>query len=192
MDSLKRMAIIITLMEKMAEAGSWCGETHIQKATFFLQALTKVPLEYDFIIYKHGPYSFDFEDELARMFSSGLISYFDRPYPYGPTLCPGESAKEFLEKFPVTLQTYTPHIQFIAQRLGKKNVVSLEKLGTALFMMLKEEGKGIEELAHEINKIKPHVTIEEAKIALESVHGMLEEFSIPVDRVSPGSVTVSG
>ena len=135
MDQLKRMAIIVKLMEQMAIEGSWCGETHIQKATYFLQALTKVPLEYDFIIYKHGPFSFDFKEELSEMFGASLITYFDRPYPYGPTLCPGESANSFLQNFPVTLKTYDRQIRFIAKNLGIKNVVTLEKMGTALFMM---------------------------------------------------------
>ncbi|MGE5342227.1 MAG: hypothetical protein ACM3SY_12190 [Candidatus Omnitrophota bacterium] len=177
MDSLKRMAIIIALIEKMAEEGSWCGETHIQKATYFLQALAKVPLEYEFVIYKHGPFSFDFKDELSEMFGGELITYFDRPYPYGPTLCPGESAENFLKKFPVTLNKFGPHINFIARHLGKKNVASLEKMGTALFMMLKNENKGVQELASDINKLKPHVTVEEAERALLAVQALMSAFN---------------
>jgi hypothetical protein len=171
-------------MKRMTEEGSWCGETHIQKATYFLQALAKVPLEYDFIIYKHGPFSFDFKDELSEMFGASLITYFDRPYPYGPTLCPGESAESFLKNFPITLDTYDPHIRFIARHLGKKNVVTLEKMGTALFMMLKDESRGIEELAHEINRLKPHVTVDESRKALESVHTLIKEFNLPENRSS--------
>lgn len=179
MDQLKRMAIIVMLIEEMTKEGSWCGETHIQKATYFLQALTEVPLEYDFIIYKHGPFSFDFKEELAEMFGASLITYFDRPYPYGPTLCPGESANSFMKNFPVTLKAYERHIRFIAKNLGKKNVITLEKMGTALFMMLKDENKGksLEELSHEINHLKPHVTVAEAQKAIESVHMLIEEFN---------------
>jgi uncharacterized protein YwgA len=59
MDRLRRAAILTRLIEQLRNGGSWCGETHVQKATFFLQELLNVPLSLDFILYKHGPFSFD-------------------------------------------------------------------------------------------------------------------------------------
>jgi len=49
MDSLKRTAIILELIERMKEQGSWCGETHIQKCSYFLQEMMAVPMGFDFI-----------------------------------------------------------------------------------------------------------------------------------------------
>ena len=44
MERLKRYAIVLSLIEQLRERGGWCGETHIQKTTYFLQNLLKVPL----------------------------------------------------------------------------------------------------------------------------------------------------
>jgi hypothetical protein len=63
MERLQRASILLTLNEELRRAGSWAGETHMQKATYFLQELTRIPLEFDFVLYKHGPFSFDLRDE---------------------------------------------------------------------------------------------------------------------------------
>jgi hypothetical protein len=65
------------------------GETHMQKATFFLQELIKVPLGFEFLLYKHGPFSFDLRDELTFMRAQGFLR-LEPQYPYGPTLVGGE------------------------------------------------------------------------------------------------------
>ncbi|MCL6557372.1 MAG: hypothetical protein K6U74_00970, partial [Firmicutes bacterium] len=63
--SLKRKALLLSLVKAMESQGSWCGETHIQKCSYFLQAMLGVPLGFEFILYKHGPFSFDLRDELT-------------------------------------------------------------------------------------------------------------------------------
>ena len=68
MESMKqniRRAAISRLVEVMRAIGSWAGETHVQKCVYFMQGLLEVKMEYDFVLYKHGPYSFDLHNELA-------------------------------------------------------------------------------------------------------------------------------
>jgi uncharacterized protein YwgA len=67
MDRLWRASLLLTMNEELRRAGSWAGETHMQKAIFFLQELIKVPLGFEFLLYKHGPFSFDLRDELTFM-----------------------------------------------------------------------------------------------------------------------------
>ncbi len=65
----------------MKNGGSWCGETHVQKCVYFLQQLLKVPMEFNCIMYKHGPYSFDLNDELAFFKGSEFLELHPRrPY----------------------------------------------------------------------------------------------------------------
>ena len=73
MGRLKRAALLTRLMEWMREHGSWCGETHLQKAAFLAQELMEVPLELEFVLYRHGPYSFDLRDELTGLRGDGLV-----------------------------------------------------------------------------------------------------------------------
>lgn len=78
MKKLQRDAILLSLINEMKAKGSWCGETHIQKATYFLQELLGVPLNFEFILYKHGPYSFDLGDEVTAMRADSLLEYQTR------------------------------------------------------------------------------------------------------------------
>ena len=68
MDRLRRAALLTRLIQRLRDRGSWCGETHLQKASLLLQDLTGVPLGFDYILYKHGPFSFD----LGRVPPSGV------------------------------------------------------------------------------------------------------------------------
>ena len=56
---IKRMqqdAVLLSLINEMKAEGSWCGETHNQKATYFLRELLGVPMNFEFILYEHGDY----------------------------------------------------------------------------------------------------------------------------------------
>ena len=67
MNRLQRAAVLLTLLEQLQARGSWCGETHVQKSVYFLQDLLQVPLGFEFVLYKHGPYSFDLNDEITAV-----------------------------------------------------------------------------------------------------------------------------
>lgn len=165
----QKRAVISMLVEALQEHGSWCGETHIQKATYCLQEVTNVPLEFNFILYKHGPFSFDLRDELTAMRAYGFLDIRLNPYPYGPSLCITETAKALIQNFPETLQKFNKQISFIAKALGDKAVAELERLATALYVTREEDLKDIDERASIIHKLKPHVSIEEADAASRDI-----------------------
>lgn len=75
MNRMKRSALLTKLVQRLRDEGSWGGETHVQKVTYFLQELMEVPLDFDFILYKHGPYSFDLHDEIAALRGDGLLTF---------------------------------------------------------------------------------------------------------------------
>src|SRR5438093_5216592 len=98
MERLERDAILLSLLDSLKANGSWCGETHIQKATYFLQELVKVPLEFSFILYKHGPFSFDLSDELTAMRADSLLKIQPQGQ-YGPSLSLTEGSEQLKELF---------------------------------------------------------------------------------------------
>jgi hypothetical protein len=112
----------------------------LQKSTRFLQELLRVPLDFDFIFYKHGPYSFDLADEVTVMRADQLLTLQHRD-PYGPSLLPSTGAEAVMSRFPVTRQRYDQAIEFVASRLGRKNVADLEQLATALYVTLDEKNQ---------------------------------------------------
>jgi hypothetical protein len=151
------------------QRGSSCGETHIQKATYFLQELLRIPLGFDFVLYKHGPFSFDLSDELTAMRADGIVQLKARP-PYGPSIIPGPNGERVKQLFPRTLRKYSEHVAFVAEELAGFGVAELERLATAAYVAINDTSRGddgIEERATRINKLKPHIPIEEARRSLE-------------------------
>ncbi|MGB4050941.1 MAG: hypothetical protein WBK56_01675 [Methanoculleus sp.] len=44
MKKIQRDGLLFELIDELTNYGSWCGETHIQKATYFLEAMMGIPL----------------------------------------------------------------------------------------------------------------------------------------------------
>ncbi|MFA5383579.1 MAG: hypothetical protein WC364_02750 [Eubacteriales bacterium] len=176
MEGTKRQAVVVSLIENMGDNGSWCGETHIQKSLYFLQEMLGVPLNFDFILYKHGPFSFDLRDELGVMRSNMLVELKSKPYPYGPSYLPGEAAERLRELYPKTTKKYKPQINFISEKLSGLSVAELERLATALYVTL-EEGRNQNAItrAIRINELKPHIKIDEAQKAVGDVDSLIIE-----------------
>jgi len=165
MKKLQKDAVLLLLLEKMQAQGSWCGETHLQKATYFLQELLKAPLGFDFILYKHGPFSFDLRDEITAMRGDFLIKYKPRPYPYGPSLVLDEGGIRLKGCFHKTIIQYSTQVRFVSETLGKMGVSELERLGTALYFTKRQGDNGIP-LNIQMHKLKPHISPEESLEAL--------------------------
>jgi len=163
MSGLERDALVLELIDQLREHGSWAGETHVQKATYFLQELTGVPLGFDFIMYKYGPYSFDLHDELTAMQANQLL-VLKPQLPYGPALLPGEMSPVLKKKFSKTIDHYGREIRFIAEKLGQKRVAELERLSTALYVA-SEFAPNKESREDYLVSFKPHVTKSQAALA---------------------------
>ena len=175
MDRLKRAAIITRLLQKLGEKGNWCGETHAQKAAFFLQKLLEVPLEFDFILYKYGPFSFDLRDELTSMLADGLVRL--KPHwPYGPHIIPTDLADRIQDAYGKTLKKYADKIAFVADKLGPKDVAELERLATALYLTLERGAdESCDERANKLTNLKPHISYDQATTAIKEVDRIINE-----------------
>ena len=176
MDRLKQAALLTRLMERLRENGSWCGETHIQKSTLFLQDLMEVPLGFDFIMYKHGPFSFDLRYELTALRADELIR-IELQRPYGPRYAPTDHSKYIQGLSPITLGKYEDRIEFVAEQLGGKGVTELERLATALYVThhRAETGASVDDRSRQLTEFKPHVSSESARAAVEDVDRVMEE-----------------
>jgi uncharacterized protein YwgA len=171
MEKLIREAILISLIEKMNEYDSWCGETHIQKSTYFLQNLLGVPLGYNYILYKYGPYSFDLSDELTELRGYNFLELEPKP-PYGATI---KISNDLLQKkFKNEIKNYETKVEFAASTFGPKSVTELEKLATAHFIKTSSNLTN-GDIAKEINRIKPHIDLQSAKNAVKALNDIISE-----------------
>ena len=175
MNRLQRAAVIVSLLQALRARDSWCGETNVQKACFFLQELMGVPLELEFVLYKYGPYSFALTDELTAMRADSILTLRVRDPRYGPCYVPGELANSLLKQYPKTVGKYESEIQFVAQRLGSKGVADLERVATALYVQKEMGFISMNERAKKITELKPHVSLSDAQTAVREVDRMFEE-----------------
>ena len=166
MERLKRAAIVTTLVDQLRDEDSWCGETHVQKAVYFLQSLFDVPTDFEFILYKHGPFSFDLRDELTSLRADELVA-LEVQLPYGPRIITTEGGKYIQEARSKTVKKWDHAIKYVASKLGKKDVVELERLATALFVTRNaEEMTSVKERATELKRLKSHIDKDAATKAL--------------------------
>jgi hypothetical protein len=170
MENLERDVVIAELVEKLREHGSWCGETHVQKAMYFVQDLTDVPSGFEFILYKHGPFSFDLRDEITAMRADLLLELEVRSPNYGPSLKTTETARRWCRRHQDSVNRARPAVEFVAAHFGERNVADLERLGTALYVLRKlGDARDPGELARHIVELKPHVELSQAREAVETV-----------------------
>ncbi len=176
MDRLKNAAVLTRLIERLRDRGSWSGETHVQKGTFFLQELLKVPLGFEFILYKHGPFSFDLRDELTSLRADELLSLERQPWPYGPRITVTVRTSNLQGLYAKTLAKYETQVAFVAEKLGGRGVAELERLATALYVTLpSEKSRSIDERTVELTELKPHISLAEAKAAMQEVDEIIDE-----------------
>ncbi len=175
MDRMKGAALLTRLIEELRHKGSWCGETHIQKTAYFAQHLTGIPLGYAFILYKHGPFSFDLRDELTALRADELLK-LEVQRPYGARMLPTKQSKYVQGLYPRTLGKYEGRIRFIADTFGGKGVVDLERLGTAFYVGLRrKDGALADERARRVTDLKPHISLLEAREAVEEIDRIAAE-----------------
>lgn len=174
MNRLEKASILLSLTEQLKEQGSWAGETHVQKATYVLTRILNVPLDFEFILYKHGPFSFDLRNELNALRAEGFMAWEIRGFLYGPSLKAGELGEALKTQFSAAPQTYRDQIDFVARKLGGKDVKALERFATAIFVTLEEDNTKAQR-ATRIHELKPHVTLPEAEAAVREADEFLAE-----------------
>ncbi len=171
----EQQAILVSLLEALKERGSWCGETHVQKCTYFLQEALRVPAGFEFILYKHGPFAFDLRETLGEMRGNLTLSVKPQPAPYGPSLEPGPSAAPLKARYPRTSERYRKQIDFVANSFAKLAVGELERLSTALYVTRSHPGLSKNDRARRLQELKPHIANDAAVDAIEEIDKLLSD-----------------
>jgi hypothetical protein len=165
MERVKRAALLTRLVERLRMSGSWCGETHVQKAVLFLQELVRVPLGFQFILYKHGPFSFELRDELTAMRADELLTLEPQQPPYGPRIAVTPRAARLQTLFSKTIANFESRIELVAEEIADKGVSELERLATA-FYVIRHPNEGHGDPLHQILELKPHISSPDAAEAI--------------------------
>ena len=119
MDNLIRWSILLELISELKKEVSWCGETHIQKSTFFLEEMLNVPLELDFIMYKYGPYSFELNDDLTALRAYHYLFIIPQD-PYGVSYSLKDEENKLKKFYKKDIEKYSDKISSAAKFLVKR------------------------------------------------------------------------
>lgn len=173
MTNFKDYAILIELLRLMEEERSWSGETHLQKSVFILKTGMGVDtIPFSFIMYKHGPYSFDLHEEIGVMLNLGLIQSIPNP-GFGPSLRPTPLGLKLCGRFPTTIERVSGKLICVASHFGRKTVSQLERIATALYVQVElpraERGRQIERFV----ELKPYLTPEAAEMGFKELEAGL-------------------
>lgn len=167
MNDLQRSAIVAALVKECRVRNSFCGETMVQKSVFFLQKLLHVPLDFDFQLYIYGPFSFELQRHLSSMMADDMVGL--RSLEYGSTFEPGEQVA-YLEKHCArTIDEHRDAVAFVVSHLAGRGVKQLERLATALYFTVTTDDASTEGRSAKIRQVKPHISDDEARKAVEEV-----------------------
>lgn len=179
MNELVQKTILVGLARRLADKGSWAGETHLQKAAYLLSELRSVDFNFDFILYKHGPFSFGLHDELSSLREEGLIKGFTPSPGYGPRLLVTARGEELERRFEKTMQRYGESLDWITDILGKRGVADLERLATAMWVTRQNPNASLSSRAEVLCGVKPHISLDSATEAVEEIDRLLAEQEAP-------------
>jgi len=174
MTPLAESAVLCSLRDALEARGSWCGETHLQKAAYLLKVATGVPLSAHFVLYKHGPFSFDLRDSLTDMRVRGMFRLEPQPYPYGPRIAAGRRSDAMQEWFADQVEAFRPAVEAVADLVDGKGVGALESLSTALLLLRDDPAADDHSLVAQLRAVKPHIGPEEAKAAFDEIRAFLK------------------
>lgn len=170
--NFKKHAFILAVIESLRRQGSWTGKTHVQKALSLLRDSGKAQVPFDFVLYKHGPYSFDVEAELEQMQSYGAVAVDPNPAGYGVRLEPAEMA-EFVRGEEPLSEAEKKAIVDVCRFVGTRTAAELERLATASWIRRQERVSQPAEVAKRLHALKPHISMLEAQCADSQVAGWL-------------------
>ena len=167
--------LLVDLVGKLNDAKSWSGETHIQKAAYFLLKLCDLELGFSFVLHKYGPYSFDLKNELLYLEAVGILDRKESP-PFGSHFSPGDNAPLFKELVSGNTDKYFILIDWTIDRFYKNGprVSELERKATALYALTSFSGSE-DDKASRIHEIKPYISKDEALQAIQFVSNIIAE-----------------
>jgi uncharacterized protein YwgA len=175
MERFERESLLTMLVEALNQRGSWSGNTHIQKSAFFLQDLGETPLDYDFVIYRYGPFSFELRDDINDMRVINILDRYLVPAGYGVHYCLGSTAKVLLDAYKEKVGKYEKDINFIVEKFGSLSASELELLATLRYVFKIVEDLPEEKIFDIICKLKPHFSLEETKAGWRKLEGIIAE-----------------
>jgi uncharacterized protein YwgA len=174
MNAMKESVLIGGIVHGLNERHSWSGETHIQKTSYVAKDVLKVPFESEFVLYKHGPYSFDLNSSLMKMRAQNLLAAIPQGQ-YGSTYQLNEPLWNAIKASSEVYDRFRTKLDFVCGQMARKNVAQLERLVTAVFVILRFPKLNPQHMRAKLREMKPHISEADAAIAFTEATDLMEQ-----------------
>ena len=94
---------------------------------------------YSFVLYKHGPYSFDLKLDTSRLLGRRMLKQEPSAPPYGPRLRATTIMSNHVARHHEAIGRHSKDITRVVQFVGSRGVAELERLSTALYVTVRNE-----------------------------------------------------
>ena len=171
----QKIAVILQLMNEMWYQSKWCSESTIQMHVFFLQELMKVPLEFEFVLYRGAPFSFELSYLFPEMNSAKSIELVPQPRSR-PQIKVTERGVRFYSAFDHDIAQYKTKIAFVPTTFRNKGVDELALVAIGFYVTMEFENckNRIRERADRLVELEPHFDLSEAVDAINEVDEIVD------------------
>ncbi len=169
----ERIGLIAYLAERSPTG--WVGRTALMKYCYFLQALRRVPLRYNFSLYSYGPFDAAVLSDLGIAEALGLVKEDVVAYQvgYGYQIRTAVSDKELRQFGGQLLHEHDKDADWVIGEFGNLNAADLELESTIVYTdreaYRSDEKLSIAELSRRVRDVKPHFTKEKVVFHAESL-----------------------
>lgn len=176
----KRQALILFIVRKLSEQKGWHGTLFVQRFIYLLQELLDVPLDLFFILYKHGPYSFELEEILTFLLERRFLKLKVPRNQLSPTLVPGRHAAYYDKKFKMEKSLLDPKVAWLIEKVNKIPFGELTLVTYALYMLkqLQSQGKDEKDLVSEMHKLRPVFSEKAITEAADTLKQLMHELQV--------------
>ena len=167
MDESVRRSIMLDLVHRLESQSHRVTMTSLQKLSYFLQEVMKVPLGLRFVMHYYGPYSFDLAHSISAMGAIGTIRVLRDPDGYGYWVHPADTddTREMLDESKKERAGYAGALEKVASNLGGLQPWELELLSTCDFVrrLLRANNRPVDDetVTREVHSLKPRFSEEQ-------------------------------
>ncbi|MFB3896624.1 MAG: hypothetical protein ACE14V_10020 [bacterium] len=149
-------SLLLAIIESLNRHGSWTGKTHVQKTTFLLKSIVQEEVPFEFVLYKHGPYSFEVEEALELMKAYQAIVAIPNPVGYGVNIHLGKNEEWLKQEEPIS-GALLESIDKLCTWVDSRDVKELEPLATAAWIKTTEHVEAEDAIVARLLELKPHI-----------------------------------
>ena len=176
MKRLEQRAVLVRLIERLNNKGRGCNEVYIQRAVYVIQSLCRVNLDFSFVLYKYGPFSFDLQDELTICRADGLLS-IETHAVVGATFAATELGRRLMGRFSVT-NDFTVKFEELVTWVSECSITQLDKLSTAIYVIREMKTGSQKDKARRLLQVNPQISAVEVDEILSQTESKSAEFGL--------------